>query len=114
MSDETAVPERKRSLPETPAEIAELSAALSEDARRVKVTAKLTNGATQPDLELILEDGAGKELSRTTILENFGLALNFTMHIRQVEAKFPLSLTCQLSYLDNQIYSERTIQIEKA
>jgi hypothetical protein len=114
MNDETPIPERKRSKPETPAEISELNGTLSEDARRVKVRAKLSNGMTQPDLELILLDETGREIARTTILENFGQLLTFTMHIRQSDVKFPLSLTCQLSYLDNQIHSEKMIRIEKA
>jgi hypothetical protein len=113
MSEET-IPERKRVLPDFPAEISQLGGVLSEDAHRVKVNVELSNGKTHPDLGLTLQDAAGKELSRTTILENFGPLLAFTLHIRQEEVHFPLSLTCQLSYVDDQIHCEKTIAIEKA
>ncbi len=113
MSNET-IPERKRVLPDSPAEILQLDGQLSEDSRRVKVNVELSNGKTHPDLELILQDATGKELARTTILENFGPTLTFTMHIRLAEVGFPLSLTCRLSYLDDQVHSEKKITIKKA
>jgi hypothetical protein len=111
---EPSIPERVRTLPDEPAVIERLLGVLSEDQRKVKVTVELSNGQTHPDLELVLQSADGKEISRTTILENFGPRLSFTMHIRQADVKFPISLSCQLSYLDGQVYSEKTLTLEKA
>lgn len=111
---EEKIPERQRSLPENPAEITNLTGVLSQDQRRVQVTVVLSNGATHPDLELTLESATGQELSRTTILENFGPRLVFTMHIRQAQVQFPLRLNCKLSYLDDETYSAKEIQVENA
>jgi len=103
---EAQLPERKRTLPDEPASISQLNGILSEDCHKVKVTVELTNGATHPDLELTLTDADNVELSRTTILENFGPRMVFTMHIRQSQVKFPLKLWCELSYLDESAFSQ--------
>ena len=111
MSD-LPIPERHRKMPENPAVIEELNGVLSEDKRRVRVNIVLSNGTTHPDLELILNDANELELSRTSVFENFGPGFAFTMHIRQPKVKFPLSLTCQVNYLDDQVYSEKKITID--
>ena len=109
---EAPIPERQRSLPENPAVISHLAGVLSDDKRTVRVNIELSNGLTQPDLELILKSAEQLELSRTTIIENIGPRLSFTMHIRQQQVKFPLILACQLSYLTDSIYSEKEITVE--
>jgi hypothetical protein len=111
MSD-TPIPERHRSMPENPAEISNLSGVLSEDQSRVVVTIELSNGSTHPDLDLTLFDADHSTLSHTTILENIGPRLVFTMHTRQTSVKFPLKVHCALTYLENQIFSEKEISIE--
>ena len=105
MSD-NQTPERKRIMPDTPASIFHLNGILSEDQRKVKVMVELSNGSTHPDLELTLVSADGKELSHTTILENFGAQLHFTMHIRQTQVKFPITLGCKLSYTDENTFSQ--------
>jgi hypothetical protein len=111
MSD-LEVPERKRSLPENPAVIKELTGKLSEDQKKVQVTLELSNGSTHPDIALTLFDAEGKQLAHTTILENFGPRLTFTMHTRQNPAKMPLRLVGEVNYLDGQIFSEKAITID--
>lgn len=105
------VPERKRTLPENPAEIKDLSGKLSEDQKKVTVTLELTNGSTHPDIELTLLDAEGKQLAHTTILENFGPRLGFTMHTRQDPVKTPLKLVGTVNYVDGQNFSEKSISI---
>lgn len=107
MSD-LSVPERQRSMPEEPAEITLLQGVLSDDQKKVAVTVELSNGMTHPDIELSLYDAEKKLLSHTTILENFGPRVMFTMHTRQQTCKFPLSVSCSLSYLNDQVFSEKS------
>ena len=111
MSD-ISVPDRQRSLPENPAEISTLSGILSENQNRVAVMVELTNGLTHPDLELTLYDADHASLSKSLILENIGPQLVFTMHIRQKTVKFPLTIHCALSYVDDQIFSEKEAAVE--
>ncbi len=105
---------RRRIMPEEPAMISSLRGTLSEDARKVLVILKLTHGSTRPDLELILTDSDGLEISRAFIIENYGENLEFTLHIRQEKVKFPLTLKCGLSYLDDEVFSEKAVQIERS
>ncbi|NMC85084.1 MAG: hypothetical protein GYA58_07335 [Anaerolineaceae bacterium] len=109
--DDAQVPSRIRTMPEKPATLSEVTAVLSDDKRRVQVLVKLSNGSTQPDLELILKDAAGAELSRATIMENFGNVLKFTLHIRTVPVTYPLSVRVELSYLENEVFSSQEIQL---
>lgn len=109
--DDAQVPPRIRTMPEKPATLSEVTAVLSDDDRRVQVLVKLSNGSTQPDLELILKDATGTELSRAMILENFGNVLKFTLHIRTVQVTYPLSVRVELSYLENEVFSSQEIQL---
>jgi len=105
------VPERKRTLPENPAEIKDLSGKLSEDRKRVLVTLELSNGSTHPDISLTLYDADGKQLAHTTILENFGPRLTFTMHTRRDPLMMPLKLVGEINYVDGQIFNQKGIII---
>jgi hypothetical protein len=109
---EAELPERIRTMPDEPASISQLNGVLSEDGNKVKVTIELTNGSTHPDLELTLKSAENEELSHTTILENFGPRMVFSMHIRQARVKYPLKLTCKLSYLDDSVFSQAETLIE--
>jgi hypothetical protein len=109
--DDAQVPPRIRTMPENPATLSEVTAVLSDDKRRVQVLVKLSNGSTQPDLELILKDAAGAELSRAMILENFGNVLKFTLHVRAAQVTYPLSVRVELSYLENEVFSSQEIQL---
>ena len=80
---DSPLPTRKRAAPETPAEITALSGVLSPDQRKVRVTVELDINTTRPDLELVLKDSKGEEVCRSTIIENFGAKIDFTLHIRQ-------------------------------
>ncbi|MHC1740854.1 MAG: hypothetical protein AB9897_07065 [Anaerolineaceae bacterium] len=111
MSD-SPIPERQRKLPDHPAVISQLDAVFSEDQRKVKVSVQLSSGDTHPDLELILKSADGLEICRTTIIENFGPSIAFTMHIRPAKVIPPLSVTCLLIYLDDQVYSEKETVVQ--
>ena len=102
---EQPIPPRQRAMPENPAEISSISGVLSEDQKKVHVRVELTNGTTRPDLDLFLTDAEGIEICRSTIIENFGPRLDFTMHIRQAVVKNPLHLKCEMSYLDEMVHS---------
>jgi hypothetical protein len=102
---------RKRVMPEHPANISKLQGELSPDKKRIRVTIELDREDTRPDLDLFLQDAKGIELCHSTIIENFGPRMNFTLHIRQENAIFPLRLVCQLSYLEDKVFSEKEITL---
>lgn len=110
MSDEIIEP-RKRSIPENPAHITGLSAELSEDLSKVKVMVKLDRGDTKPDLNLRLLDKKDREICRVDIVEIFGESMTFTMHIRQTDPLFPLTLVCRMSYIDDAVQEEKQTEI---
>ncbi len=110
MSDETIEP-RKRSIPEHPAHITDLSAELSEDRRKVRVMVELDRSDTKPDLGLRLLDKKGREVCRADIVELFGETMTFTMHIRQTDPVFPLTLLCRMSYIYDAEQEEKQTEI---
>lgn len=110
---DTPLPVRKRELPTTPAEISALAGVLSPDQKKVKVSLELSSDTTRPDLELILTDKDRNEVSRSTIIENFGSHIDFTLHIRHSGVPLPLHLTCQLSYLEDVVQCEKTVFVEQ-
>lgn len=107
------LPVRKRELPETPAQITTLVGVLSPDQKRVKVSVELDIDSTRPDLEMILLDANKDEISRSTIIENFGSRIDFTLHIRHADVPLPLTLTCKVSYEDDKVVSEKTVFVEQ-
>ena len=112
LNDLSSVPERKRSMPENPAEITGLKGKLSDDQHKVAVTVELSNGSTTPDIEIFLYDAKKHLLGHSTILENFGPRLAFTLHTRQESVLLPLKLVCSLNYLEGQVSSQKEITIE--
>jgi hypothetical protein len=94
---------RKRVLPEHPAGISTLSAELSEDRRKVRVSVELDRDDTHPDLDLILLDKTGAEVSHSTIIEVPTSEMTFTLHLRKESVEFPITLKCQLSYLNDEV-----------
>lgn len=102
---------RKRTMPEHPAKIATLAGEYCEDAQRVRVSLELSRDDTRPDLDLRLIDANGLELCHSTIIENFGATLNFTLHTRKEIIAFPLTLNCQISYVDDEIQSTKEVTI---
>lgn len=107
------LPVRKRELPETPAQITKLVGVLSPDQKRVKVTVELDIDSTRPDLDMTLLDANKGEVSRSTIIENFGSRIDFTLHIRHAEVPLPLTLTCKLSYEEDKFVSEKSVFVEQ-
>jgi hypothetical protein len=107
------IPTRKRVTPENPAEIITLSGVLSADQRRVRVSVQLSSETTRPDLELVIADAKGEEVCRSTIIENFGDRITFTMHIRSSQTEFPLTLACSLSYEEDIYLAEKKVFVEQ-
>ncbi len=110
---EMPLPQRKREIPEKPAEITSITGSLSSDQKRVKVSIQLSDDSTRPDLELILEDMNKEEICRSTIIENFGDQINFTLHIRKSGFTQPYKLICKLSYDEDKVQSEKTVIVEQ-
>lgn len=110
---DTHSPTRIRFTPENPAEITYLSGVLSSDQRKVRVSIELSLDSTRPDIELALNDSKGEEICRSTIIENFGAKVDFTMHIRQTQVNLPLKLICSLSYEDDKLQTEKDVLVEQ-
>ena len=108
------LPTRQRVTPEIPARIVQLTGTLSGDQQKVNVTVKLDLDSTHPDLELILSDAKGMELCRSTIIENIGAQISFTLHIRRAEVDQPLTLKCTVSYEEDQISSEEQTKVNQS
>lgn len=112
MAEQTIDP-RKRIKPDSPAEIINLSAQLSEDKAKVRVSIELSRADTRPDLELRLFDAQGKEIRHSTIIECVGPGTDFTLHVHVKDPEFPLKVICQLSYLEDEISSEKSTVVKE-
>ncbi len=103
----------------------DLSAELNPDSKRLHVRLELTPFEKKPNIELILSDPTGQELSSASIIEPMGWKLELTLHIRKDplpsgEGKIGLSpipciLVASLSYPELGEVDRRqvTILIEK-
>jgi hypothetical protein len=112
MTEQTIEP-RKRAKPNLPAEISNLTARFSEDKTKVRVSIELSHADTNPDLDLRLIDAQGKEIRHSTIIECVGPGMDFTLHLHGKDLEFPLKVSCQLSYLDDEVSSEKSTIVEE-
>ncbi len=73
---------------------------------KIRVHAQITPFTKPPDLELVLFDASGNELSIVNVVENIDFSLVFTMHIRNPSADRNYTLTAKISYEDIGIVDE--------
>jgi len=66
--------------------------------KRVKVQLELTPFMKRPNIEVSITSAAGKEVGHTRILETMLYKLEFTMHLRQVEAGGELNIETTVYY----------------
>lgn len=81
--------------------IVKLSAILTPQ-QRVKAAVTLHSKNDRPSLSLVLTDSQGVELARSFIINCIDQKIEFTLHIRQVQPSFPLTLRCE-SFLQEDI-----------
>lgn len=79
---------------------------------RVRVHAQITPFLKPPDLEAVLLDSAGNELTSVDIIENIDFNLVFTMHIRFPSADGKYTLQGKLSYEDMGVVHQTATSFE--
>ncbi len=73
---------------------------------KIRVHTQLTPFTKPPDLEVMLFDSSGKEISSVNVVENIDFSLVFTMHIRNPSADRKYRLTAKISYEDIGVVDE--------
>ncbi len=66
--------------------------------KQVKIHLELTPFMKRPNIEVRITSRTGKEVGHTSILETMLYKLEFTMHLRQVEAREELSMETSVYY----------------
>lgn len=72
--------------------------AWQEDRRKVRIHLEVTPFLERPDLEVVIADDAGQEVSSINIIENIEERMTFTMHIRGEEIKEQYLLIASVIY----------------
>jgi hypothetical protein len=70
------------------------------DGRRVRVHVRLTPFQQPPNLEMVILDPQGREVSHISIIENIDFQFVLTMHLRDPEPQPEYRLEVELSYPD--------------
>ena len=70
------------------------------DGRRVRVHVRLTPFQQPPNLEMVILDQQGREVSHISIIENIDFQFVLTMHLRDPEPQPEYRLEVELSYPD--------------
>lgn len=92
--------------------IVKLSAVLTPQ-QRVKAAVTLHNKNDRPSLALVLTDAKGMELARSFIINCIDQKIEFTLHIRQPQPSFPLTLRCESFLQDDTPINSKEISIKK-
>ena len=80
--------------------ILSLKAEPYEDARRVRVNLEMSPFEKRPNLEVVLSDSLGQEVSNASFVEAMAWRMEFTLHLRRQPGPGPLSLEVRLFYPD--------------
>jgi hypothetical protein len=76
-------------LPPSETRLIDLRAEPEPDGKRIRVFLNLTPFQQKPDLELVIFDSAGREISSVSIIEPVEWKLELTLHIRKVFKPVP-------------------------
>ncbi len=82
------------------------------DGDKIRVHLQITPFTKPPDLEAVLFDSNGNELSSVNVIENIDFNLVFTMHIRYPSPDRKYTLTGKISYEDIGTVDEATTTFE--
>jgi hypothetical protein len=100
------------SLPPPEVRFIELRVEPWPDGRKVRVHVSLTPFLKNPDLEMVITNQGGKEVSRVSIIENADDRFVFTMHLRISDESGIFTLSGTLLYQDIGKVDQRTISFE--
>lgn len=79
---------------------------------KIRIHAQITPFLKPPDLEAVLFNSEGNEISSVNIIENIDFNLVFTMHIRFPSPDGKYTLTGNISYEDTGIVHETKTSFE--
>ncbi|KAF0112087.1 MAG: Uncharacterized protein FD147_354 [Chloroflexi bacterium] len=99
----------------------EMEPVLNNDIRSLKATLisrnrihteiDLFENHSKPNLTLSLKDSDGTEISRSIIISTIDQHIEFMMHTRVADPKYPLTLSCETFIDDNQPLGSKSISI---
>ncbi|GAP07085.1 MAG TPA: hypothetical protein DEQ80_09450 [Anaerolinea thermolimosa] len=85
-------------LPPAGVRITQLQVEPLADGRRVRVLVSVTPFQKRPNLDAVIIDALGNEVSSTCIVESVDFDMAFTMHLRTSEVGGAYTLVASLSY----------------
>ncbi len=80
--------------------------------RRVRISLEVTPFLERPDLEILIRDSGGEEVSNINIVESIDAKMTFTMHIRSPEVNGLYTLSAILAYPELGKIDEKSITFE--
>lgn len=84
------------------------------EGNKIRVHARIVPFLKPPDLEAVLVDSAGDEITSVTIIENVDFSLVFTMHIRRPSADGKYTLVGRIMYEGLGVVHEAQTTFESA
>jgi hypothetical protein len=85
--------------------------AVLQGLHKVKVSVDLFENHGHPNLQFTLKDCVGSEISCAFIIKTVDQHIDFTLHIRQPDPQFPLTVEC-ISYIDeDDLIDKKELQI---
>jgi hypothetical protein len=92
--------------------ISKIKANLSAN-EKVKVTLELFEGNDRPNVAFILTDANGNVIARSFIISSIEQQMDFTLHIRQAQPVFPLTIICETFFEENLPVDRKEIIIQQ-
>lgn len=83
-----------------------------EDGRRVRIQLDVTPFAERPNLEVVITDESGKEVSSINIIESIDARMTFTMHIRSNSIERQYTAKASIVYPEIGMVDEKSINFE--
>lgn len=80
---------------------------------KVKVNLELFEGNDRPNIVFLLSDANGNVIARSFIISCIEQNMDFTLHIRQDQPAFPLTLTCETFFEDNLAIDKKEMIIQQ-
>lgn len=91
--------------------IVKLTAVLTPQ-QRVKAAVTLHSKNDRPSLSLVLTDSQGLELARSFIINCIDQKFEFTLHTKQSQPSFPLTLRCESFLQEGSTIDSKEISIK--
>lgn len=80
--------------------IRELDAQPRPDGRRIRVHAALTPFQKRPNVEVLIHNASGEEVSAVSLVEAIDPMMDFTMHLRESQTGGHYTLSASVFYAD--------------